>query len=461
MNVIFYNFKKCRNETKIPSGGITIGVDLKENSSILKPNLILSFNGSWGYNYFYIPDFNRYYFVSNVTFLANNLYQIQGTSDPMASFREDILPSYQWIARAHKGWNEDIIDGFFPSLTAWGMHEKRYRLIPADASYSEGTFIVGVIGKNGGGYGNPVTYFALNWPQMSELNNYLFDAGSYGTMISDDITKAFFNPMDYLVSCMYYPIKIVNVGNEEPIWFGWFQTDIRGTQLNTYVYNLVTSGGNDFMLENNQEYTDFRKMNPYSRYYLYIPIIGWSEVPSTKLRADTMYLGMKLDLITGILTANIYDQKLGVHGDDGAVLFSTSGQFGCPLALAQLRMDMSGLLNSVASTVTSAATLNIGGAVSGIVNAVDAISGDSATRNSNGCMGLSIEYQNVRWLCHYLKTVDLDATRYGRPVCKYDQVNNYNGGFCMCRNAEVELNGAYASEIDEVTGFMNGGFYVN
>ena len=460
MEVTFYRFNKCRNETKQPTGGTVIDVRLKEDCSILNPVLILS-TSSWNYNYFLIPSFSRYYFVTDFKYLGNQTYQVSGTSDPMASFRGDILPSYQWIARAHTGWNEDIIDGFFPSLTAWGMHEKRYRLIPADASYSEGVFIVGVIGKNGGGYGNPVTYFALNWSQMSELNNYLFDSGSYGTMISDDITKAFFNPMDYLVSCMYYPIKIVNVGNEEPIWFGWFQTDIRGVQLNTYVYNLVTSGGNDFMLENNQEYTDFRKMSPYSRYYLYIPIIGWSEVPSTKIRSDTMYLGMKLDLITGILTANIYDQKSGVHGDDGAVLFSTSGQFGCPLALAQLRMDMSGLLNSVASTVTSAATLNIGGAVSGIVNAVDALSGDSATRNSNGCMGLSIEYQNVRWLCHYLKTVDLNATRYGRPVCKYDQVNNYNGGFCMCKNAEVELNGAYASEIDEVTGFMNGGFYVN
>lgn len=460
MEVIFFNFKKCRNDTSLPTGGTTLQVRLKENCSTQNPILILT-TPSWNYNYFRIPEFGRYYFVDNFTFLGNNTYQINGSVDVMGTFREDILSSYQWIARAHTGWNEDIIDGFFPSLTAWGMHEKRYRLIPADATYSEGTFIIGVIGKNSGGYGNPVTYFALDWSQMEQLNNFLFDAGSYGAMISDDITKAFFNPMDYLVSCMFYPIKINNVGNEEPIWFGWFETSLRGTMLNTYVYDLTTNAGNDFMLENNMEYSDFRKMSPYSRYYLYIPIIGWSEVPSTRVRTETMYLGMKLDLITGILSANIYDTKSGVHGDDGAVLFSTAGQFGCPLALAQLRMDFTGLVNSVGSTVTNAATLNIGGAVNGIFNAVDALSGDTAVKNSNGCMGLSMEYQNVRWLCHYLKTVDIDATRYGRPVCKYDQINNYAGGFCMTRVAEIEATNAYAVENDEITSIMNGGFYVN
>ena len=460
MEAVFYKFNKCRNDTAQPSEGTTIQVRLKENCSTQNPILILT-TPSWDYNYFQIPSFGRYYFVDNFTFIGNNTYQVNGSVDVMGTFRGDILSSRQWVTRAHTGYNENIVDSFFPTLTSWGIHEKRYRLIPADATYAEGTFIIGVIGKNGGGYGNPVTYFALNWEQMEQLNDYLFDAGSYGTMISDDITKAFFNPMDYLVSCMYYPIKIKNVGNEEPIWFGWFETDLRGIMLNTYVYNLATSAGDDFMLENNQEYTDFRKMNPYSRYYLYIPIIGWSEIPSAKIRAEEMYLGMKLDLITGILSANIYDAKSGVHNDDGAVLFSTAGQFGCPLALAQLRMDFTGLLNSVASTVTNAATLNIAGAANGIVNAVDALSGDSAVRNSNGCMGLSLEYQNIRWVCHYLKTVDLDATRYGRPVCKYDQINNYAGGFCMTTAAEIEATNAYAKENDEIANIMNGGFYVN
>ena len=234
MQVTFYNFAKGRNETKVPGAGTTIEVRLKENCSVISPVLILS-NTAINFNYFYIPTFKRYYFMTDFKYLGNQTFEVYGTVDPMASFRSDILSSNQWIARAHTGWNKDILDGFFPSLTAWGMHEKRYRLIPADASYENGTFIVGVIGKNGGGYGNPVTYFALDWPQMEQLNDYVFDAGSYGTMISDDITKAFFNPMDYLVSCMYYPIKIKNVGNEEPIWFGWFKTSIRGTMLNTYV----------------------------------------------------------------------------------------------------------------------------------------------------------------------------------------------------------------------------------
>lgn len=460
MQVIFYRFNKAKNETKVPSEGRSTDVFLKNDCSILRPELILS-ESVVNFNYFYIPDFSRYYFMTDYKYLGEQTFQVTGECDSMASFREDVLSSYQWISRAHTGWNEDIIDGFFPALTSWGIHEKRYRLIPADASYENGTFILGVIGKNGGGYGNPVTYFALNWSQMSELNNFLFNAESYGTMISDDITKAFFNPMDYLVSCMYYPIKILNVGNEEPIWFGWFQTTITAVQLNTYVYDLVTSAGNDFMLENNREYEDFRKFSPFSHYYIYIPIIGWSEVPSARIMQNEMYLGMKLDLITGILTANIYDQKSGIHNDDGAVLFSTSGQFGCPLALAQLRSDVTGLINSVTGAITSVASLNISGAIGNIVNAADALTGESAIRNSNGCMGLSIEYQNVRWLCHYLKTVEIDATRYGRPVCKYDKIENYLGGFCLCQNAEVELNGAYSDEIDQVSRFMNGGFYVN
>ena len=105
-------------------------------------------------------------------------------------------------------------------------------------------------------------------------------------------------------------------------------------------------------------------------------------------------------------------------------------------------------------------SLDFGKAVEGVADAVNCFLPDPSTRGTNGGLGSAFWNKYIELFCYYCDTAPLNENRVGRPVAKQDIVRNYSG-YCLCRAAEVEPDGAYASEIDEITGYMNGGFYVN
>lgn len=49
------------------------------------------------YNYAYIPEFDRYYFIDNISSIRNGIWSIAMTCDVLMSFRTSILNSYAII----------------------------------------------------------------------------------------------------------------------------------------------------------------------------------------------------------------------------------------------------------------------------------------------------------------------------------------------------------------------------
>ena len=68
MQVLFYNHAKRSNSTKLPTGGTEIACVLKDECSVTSPVLELKTDGYPTYNYAYISDFDRYYYVSDWKF---------------------------------------------------------------------------------------------------------------------------------------------------------------------------------------------------------------------------------------------------------------------------------------------------------------------------------------------------------------------------------------------------------
>lgn len=56
-------------------------------------------------NYAYVPAFNRYYFVNQITFVRNNLYEISCHVDVLESYKDDILNLNCRIARQSEEYN--------------------------------------------------------------------------------------------------------------------------------------------------------------------------------------------------------------------------------------------------------------------------------------------------------------------------------------------------------------------
>ena len=457
MQVTFYRFNKARNETKVPSGGTTINVRLKENCSVIEPVLILSTQAS-SYNYFYIPTFGRYYFVTDYKYIGNQTFEVSGTSDPMGSFRDEILGSSQYVSRAATGYDENIIDNMYPAIAGRQVDVQKLNFIPDDFAYGDCTFIIGVIGKSAGYCGIPVTYYLLYKDEMMKLNDYLFNTGSYGSMISDDIVKAFFNPMDAIVSCIVIPRSITMVPmTEVNIDFGWFQTEgITAYIVQPYNHIFPTQ-----VFDIYKPGTDYVKSPPFTQYSLFIPFVGRLDLPGEKLyNYSKLFVTYNLDMVTGALNATVFAGNGTSHTDEDVQITESAGQMGAVVAMAQLRSDVLSFAANTAGAVSSLLSARPTDMVSTAVSAIDAITPDPQTKGSNGALGSLFAYRETLFICWYFNITEKNTSRLGRPVCKTGTVSDFSG-YCLCRNAEIELTGAYASEIDEVTGYMNGGFYVN
>ena len=66
-----------------------VSVILKDDSNIVNPTLITSQNISHNFNYIYISDFDRYYYVNNITYSQQRFY-IECSVDVLMSFNSDI-----------------------------------------------------------------------------------------------------------------------------------------------------------------------------------------------------------------------------------------------------------------------------------------------------------------------------------------------------------------------------------
>lgn len=91
MNITFYNttspgealYKKLNN-------AVTISGEARDIVDVENPTFVIEGIDFTIYNYFYVSDLKRYYFIANRTGLANGLVQITGVTDPLMSFQTQI-----------------------------------------------------------------------------------------------------------------------------------------------------------------------------------------------------------------------------------------------------------------------------------------------------------------------------------------------------------------------------------
>lgn len=95
MNVALCNNSSEKNEiNKVISNGTTFSCTLRSKTSISDPTIVLEYNGNLsGYNYCYIHDFGRYYYITDIVSVRYNLWMIKCHVDVLMSFRQSILSS--------------------------------------------------------------------------------------------------------------------------------------------------------------------------------------------------------------------------------------------------------------------------------------------------------------------------------------------------------------------------------
>ena len=95
----------------------TLTGNLRNETSVTNPTIIIesNVNDIAECNYFYIPQFHRYYFVTDIRSIRNGLVEISGHCDVLTTaFKLGTLTDCMGITkRQQTDWNLDINDGYF------------------------------------------------------------------------------------------------------------------------------------------------------------------------------------------------------------------------------------------------------------------------------------------------------------------------------------------------------------
>lgn len=112
MNITLYNISDDpRKVVKNLGSGTALTCELVYPSDLLNPTIRISAT-SWSasLNYMYIPDFSRYYYITEVTYENGGAVTIQGRVDPLMSYSSAILGLSVNVVRQELGSLTNIVD---------------------------------------------------------------------------------------------------------------------------------------------------------------------------------------------------------------------------------------------------------------------------------------------------------------------------------------------------------------
>lgn len=92
MTITLYNNSSEKNKIgKSLSVVDTLTGTIKDPSSIIRPEITIERTSPTGFNYCYIDEFGRYYFVNDVVVIHNNIMRLRLSVDVLESFKNEIL----------------------------------------------------------------------------------------------------------------------------------------------------------------------------------------------------------------------------------------------------------------------------------------------------------------------------------------------------------------------------------
>ena len=475
MTITFYTLSKRKNSTKQPAiTGSDYTGTLTTASGIVNPSIIMDFgNTAPTYNYAYISEFGRYYWINEITSIGGGLWQVDMSCDVLASFKSSIGNNSKYVLRSASSNDGLIVDMKYPTKAGYtynvdtavsGLSPASNPLYPYELG---GNYIVGVVSPSSGANVGSLNFWNLDDAQFRTLRNLLSPASYYSNITDVDLQNVaidIVNPMQYIAFVRWYPMQIVP-GNLDTMELG--PLTMTANTLSKPVISNTTGVVLDFsdhpLAATRGKYLS---CEPYTQRFLSWLPIGMIHVPATTSLLSGIRICYKLDLISGtgdlIITPQWADAAL--NPDTTTVLYRTSFNVGADIPIAQITTGnplklISGGIGLV-GTALSAATGNVVGALTSGVGAISDFIGSmvpevQAMKPGSGSL---MDDANFRLIECFANVVDDDNAEFGRPLCKAVSISTLSG-FVQCADPEVYAVGATAPELEEIGSYMTGGFF--
>lgn len=465
--VYFWNYSKKTNSTGHPSVSGSVDhydCDLLDLSGILTPTLQLNGRNPTIYNYAYIEEFRRFYYVNNWRYNLG-LWTCELQVDVLASWEAEIKSSALYVLRSASKWDNSIRDTVYPMLSG-NLYSDSSLPNPFNTSYGNGYFVVGIVNTDTNTVG-AISYYSFTSSQFrSFMYNLMSDIDSYGMFdISSDLTKLLANPFQYIVSCRWMPLQPPGGTAVSNVPIGWWNMNVSASRLGASSIIDGNLNGLSVPRHPQRDRGTWLDQEPYSSYYLvFAPFGAFSLPPENMLLADELNFHWSVDYITG---AAVLEVKSG-----GALVTRVEGKIGAEIALAQMAPQVDNMVSAL-FTKPAAQPENGSGSASwldvtlseigdkmsgarreviqtpqtklesaaqtiltGIANAWLSDFCPAQISGQNG--GVSAGRFNVALHAWFKLIADETLYEKGRPLCQYTQLYGMNG-FIQCGESDVSI----------------------
>ena len=472
MEVRFYHFSKKPNSTKIPTdGGTVYSCTLKSASGIINPivRLMLPIGSNpSAFNYAYIPDYGRYYYVRDWVF-SDRLWDGSLHVDALASWKNAIGSTELYALRSSAKSDGTIYDNFYPTKdetteTITEVQSPWVRTTGGTAiDISTGCYMVGVV-SNAPDIGSIQYCFFSQSNLASFCSNLMAVVSTSNGFDADDasmaLQKSLIDPLSYIKSCTWLPILYESINTTEisVIYAGGFSISATYKTMGSKKTAPFFGGIARFTLHDHPQISrgSFLNLNPYKNAWLHIPPFGCVDIDLTKyINASYVELRYYLDYVTGSAEALIYSGN--------SIVQRISAQVGVPVQLSEIRQNIiNGTLSTIgniAGGLLSAFTGNIGGAISGglsaIGSATDTIKPQVSSIGGSG----SFSDLNGSWQMteQFFEIADEDNGHHGRPLCRNVKPADL-GGYLLIADGDISIPGT-SEEIQTIKSTLEGGFF--
>lgn len=457
MEIVLYQLSKRNKSSARPSGeGLALNLQLKDECDLEHPEFIFEFEPT-AYNYCYIPSWNRYYFKGEQQYFHGRWF-VKFNEDYLATWLTDIRNTRAYVLYDVNTY--DIPDNRIPALVTPTQSVNKV-LMRSDFNTillaDEGTYVVTVTGENGvSSYtilGSQMNRLLINFTQWFDT---LYASSSYDNW---QIGQCFVELMKQILgtgsaaqnikSCIWLPMSI-QTSNPEEIHLGLYDTNLTCGKLGINPLRYETTN-----ISIPWQVNDWRRNNPYTQLYLYIPHIGLINYPTSDL------IGINQLEVESCVNCATGEMSVLVKAGNEVL-----GTYGANIS-ASIPIGSSGIApsNVITSIVKAGATMAKGSGLGAAVAAgTDILSGLEPMSSTIGGMGggtASKFSNNLECITIYHDTIVEPSSVVdiiGAPTMYVKSLANASG---FVQTSGFQLGGiATASEKDAVNALMDSGVYI-
>lgn len=473
MQVFLYKLAKRNKSTLlVQSSGTALNCTLKDATSITKPVLLFQTIEAVSYNYIYIPDFGRFYFISSCQSIEG-MWEVACTEDYLASFKTEIGATLCNILYAH-GSTKNIPDQRIP-VTANLLKGHNYKALDNMViTEGMGAIILGVTGK--GSFGSYLLQVNSDISELLDGVDVWFPNNV--SSILDSIKQCFYggSAAECLKSAIALPLVIggsdVSSVAIEDLYLGNYPCKTSSDrQIKAYKIDKPILKYNE-SIDIPWQSSDWKRVSSYTDISLYLPMIGLISIPATEVMNDSsLSIKYAINVTSGDISAEVWgtqsERKIAVASGNCA-MNTAYGSTGIDTSktMSAIVSGAGTLLAIGAAVATDGASLALSGGIgagltSTALNTIAALGGNG---QGSGGLGGGSSHGLDKVIHIFVTQKELSDTQahfneiMGKPYMAVGTPNQFTG-YVQTDGFQFKSSRAYAEEKDMINQLMDSGIY--